>query len=141
LQQVAGIRDYLPVTARTDPKSQRHEDYEVKSGKALISDYRQGTNWLKLKTVVDSDTAAVKLNIMYFPNWEVYLDGTRLEVNIPQEEEWGRMWVDIPKGEHLLYAQLLNTPVRTISNIISLISWTWLIVYSLFNGYFKRKSS
>ena len=44
-------------------------------------------------------------------------------------EERGWMWIDLPKGNHLIYAQFFNTPVRTLSNIISFVSWLWLVVY------------
>ena len=40
-----------------------------------------------------------------------------------EDEQWGRMYINLPKGEHEVSAKLHNTPVRTVGNLVSLLSW------------------
>ena len=126
LQQGAGIYDYLPNTAKEAPIHQRGGDISVEEGSAQLSNYTQGTYWNKFDAVVKSENAKIRIETMYFPNWRVFLMGNNLEelkVEIPDRENWGRMWVELPRGNHVVYSQFFNTPVRTVSNLISLFSF------------------
>jgi hypothetical protein len=133
LQQTAGIYDYLPSTVKRAPTRPQSVVAEIAEGGGLSDDSRgkiekaeQGTYWAKFNVTVESEKAQVIVNIFDFPGWKVYVDGIETETFIPEEEEWGRMWIDVPQGEHLVYVQFFNTPVRTVGNIISLISWIGL---------------
>ncbi|KKQ95783.1 MAG: Membrane protein, 6-pyruvoyl-tetrahydropterin synthase-related domain protein [Candidatus Woesebacteria bacterium GW2011_GWA1_39_11b] len=128
LQQTAGIYDYLPNTAKTAPKAPRGEIVDFIKGEGSILSIVEGTNWAKVKLVVKKD-ALLRINIMDFPNWRVFLDDNEIVKFIPETEEWGRMYVQIPSGDHVLYAKLYNTPVRIIGNLISLFSWIILISF------------
>ena len=137
IQQTAGIYDYLPITAKVASQSQRANPVEIMQGKAEVSKYEQGSYWAKFYIDVKKE-ADVRINILYFPNWRVFIDGIETKVFIPEGEEWGRMWIQVGKGEHLIYAQFFNTLIRTVSNIISLISWAGL--FSFLFGVKKLKN-
>ena len=54
----------------------------------------------------------------------------------------GQILINIPKGENLVYLRLLDTPVRSWANFISLISWwtfTVIILYSPIRNKLKLK--
>lgn len=127
LQQTAGIYDYLPATAKTAPKAPKGVLAEVVDGEGAISGTDQGTYWGVFNTKVESETALIRINIFDFPGMKVYMDGNEITHFIPEEEEWGRMYVVVPSGTHKVYVQLLNTPVRTASNIISFVAWGILV--------------
>lgn len=129
LQQTAGIYDYLPSTAETAPKESRKALVEVLKGEATNGNEKEGTNWAEFDTSVVSETAVLRLGIFKFPGWKVFVDGKEIESYIPTEEKWGRMWVDVPEGEHKVKIRLYNTWPRTLGNTISLISWVGLITY------------
>ncbi|MEK7526505.1 MAG: hypothetical protein AAB546_03425, partial [Patescibacteria group bacterium] len=138
LQQTAGIYDYLPITAKTAPKAPQKYVAEVARGKVVVSDMSQGTNWSNFKANVEDDKAWVRVNTFYFPGWVAYVDGNKVAPFVPQEEEWGRMWIELPKGEHNVEVKFENTQIRTIGNVVSLVSWTCLLSYLLLHKKLKR---
>jgi len=131
LQQAGGIYDYLPKAAEMAPKEPQKYIAEIIEGEGEIVDPKQGTNWAEFNVKIDSDTAIVRIGIFQFPDWQVFIDGNRTEVKVPEEEKWGRMWIEIPKGEHKITTRFHNTPIRTLSNIISLFSWGMLLTFPI----------
>lgn len=142
LQQTAGIYDYLPITAKEAPKAPQKvlaEFMDPKTGEALkdqsgLTKMEQGTNWARF-TVKGAQSSVVRIGIFDFPGWKVKVDGELIEHYIPEVERWGRMWINVPEGTHQVVAQFTNTPVRSLSNMISLISWLTLAGIIVF----KRK--
>ena len=129
LQKAAGINDYLPITSKFAPTMAKEAIAEIISGDGIITQGNEGTYWAKFKASIDSNDAELRINTLYFPEWKVFADGQRASVSIPEGEEWGRMYIKLGQGEHLIYLQLFNTPIRILSNIISLISWMALFGY------------
>ena len=144
LQQTAGIYDYLPLLAKTAPKEPQKTLAEVMGGKGTISGMKQGTHWVKFDANIDSDETLVRIGTLHFPGWRVFLkdDSNIKEVGIfiPNEEEWGRMWIKLPKGKHLVYIQFYNTPIRTLANIVSIISFALVLIYPAFKNRVQFKS-
>lgn len=134
LQQAAGALDYLPVYTKKVPTEFKSQIAEVVEGSGVILDSSQGSYWSLFKVKAEEDTV-VRINTYYFPGWKVFVkeDSNSKEIPtfIPENEEWGRMWIKLPEGDHLVYAQLFNTPVRTWANTASLLSWIILIVFLL----------
>ena len=141
LQKAAGINDYLPVSAKFAPMEAQTVVAEVISGDGIIQEGSQGTYWTKFIADVTSSQAGVRINTIYFPQWKVFIDGQEAATSIADSEEWGRMYVNLTKGRHLIYAQIFNTRVRTIGNFISLISWVGLISFLLMKRISKRETS
>lgn len=121
--QTSGIFDYLPKTAQTAPKEQRKTAADVVSGEAEVANKQLGTDWASFDVNVKNQEATVRVNILMFPNWKVFVDGKETEIFIPEDEEWGRIYIKVPEGRHEVYAKLYDTPVRTAGNLISLFSW------------------
>ena len=134
LQQASGALDYLPIWAKRIPTEFRSEIADVIEGEAVISDASQGSYWSLFRINAEEDVE-VRINTMYFPEWRVFIkensNSTEIPTYVPEEEEWGRMWVELPPGEHLVYAQIFNTPVRTWSNAVSFVSWTIMLLLLL----------
>lgn len=139
MQQTAGIYDYLPQTAKTAPKMAKTTLAEVVEGEGSILGSDQGTYWGTFTTNVETETALIRINIFDFPGMKVYMDGKEITHFIPEEEEWGRMYIVVPQGTHKIYTQLLNTPVRIWSNIVSFASWGLFIGIVLFRQPWKKK--
>jgi len=127
LQQTAGIYDYLPIYAEMAPNGPQKSVAEVMEGEAKLLEMVQGTEWAELKADVVSDEAIVRINIFKFPGWRVFSNKQELEVDIPDDEKWGRMYVKLGKGENKIKAKLFNTPERSVSNTVSLVAWTLLL--------------
>lgn len=136
LQQNAGILDYLPVAAEDAPKMAQKYLAEISRGKAEITNSYQGTNWGKFDINVSSDVAEVRIGIFQFPDWRIFVDGKEVASFIDKDEKWGRMYVSVSQGQHHVELRLYNTPIRTIGNIVSLVSWIGLGMYLMVQ--FKR---
>lgn len=134
LQQQAGIYDYLPKTAKTAPTESRKSIADVLDGEGEVLGGSQGTNWLRLKVLVASRDAKIRINIFQFPVWRVFVDGQEVEQST-NEDEWGRIHILVPEGEYEVLARLYNTPVRTTGNLISLVSWVALVAFP----FWRRK--
>lgn len=136
-QQTSGIYDYLPKTAKTAPKSQRVVVAEFTDKEGEISKIDEGTNWTRF-TVKSEEESVIRINILDFPEWRIFVDGGAIEKFIPTNEEWGRIHLRVPAGEHQVYAELFDTPIRTYSNYISLISWLTLGLIVVLRNRLKR---
>lgn len=66
-----------------------------------------------------------KINIAYFPGWQVSVNNIKI-TNIQSSE--GVIETKIPKGRFSLRAEFTDTPIRKISNIISLLSFLLIIL-------------
>ncbi|MFH1832959.1 MAG: 6-pyruvoyl-tetrahydropterin synthase-related protein [Candidatus Levyibacteriota bacterium] len=70
------------------------------------------------------DHASVLLNIAYFPAWNVFIDEKVFNYQITNQG----LRIEFPKGEHNLTVKFIETPIERISNILSLIGITVIII-------------
>ncbi|MFZ5932594.1 MAG: hypothetical protein ACOYT7_00695, partial [Patescibacteria group bacterium] len=131
LQQTAGIFDYLPKSAKENPKEPRRELVEFIEGSGEILAKKEGTDWAQVKVKVESESSLIRIGIFDFPIWGARIDRVKTEINVPESEVWGRMYLRVPKGEHNLSLELKNTPVRSVANTISLVTWSAFIAFPL----------
>ena len=75
----------------------------------------------------------------YFPGWKVYIDGKETLVSVVPRV--GAMGFTVPAGEHDLIVRFEETPIRMLSNIISLVSALCLLLLAFFLGYRRLRSS
>lgn len=133
LQQAGGAWDYLPTTAKEAPREFKTGQVDVIEGDVSIINPQSGTYWTLFKTEADTDSV-LRINTFAFPGWRIAVNGNIVEYFIPDNENWGRMYVKIPSGSNQVYVQLYNTPIRTVANIISLIAWGTLFVLIFVKG-------
>lgn len=124
------IQDYRPATAKESPKTQRTSLFEVLEGEAEIFNEESQTNLASFKAVVTSDNAQVRINIVQFPQWKIFVDGREVETAF-DEDKLGRMHITIPQGRHEVIARFSDTPIRTASNFLSAFSWILLFTVPL----------
>ncbi|MBI3576778.1 hypothetical protein HY086_01930 [Candidatus Gottesmanbacteria bacterium] len=80
--------------------------------------------------LTSTSSAEVIINKAYFPGWRYWVNGVNLQPKI----SGGLPVLAVPKGQNSISAQLTNTPVRTLGNVVSLVS---LLV---FGGYLWQKN-
>jgi len=130
-QVTSGIYDYLPKTARIaalGPAKDFVDEVSPSSTTFLVSDSKKGSDWMLFNLNL-SQKSKVTLAQLYFPEFKVTDNGQSIPYQI--EPELGRIVVDLDSGNHQLFIKFINTPIRTISNYISLIAWCFLLVYFL----------
>ena len=128
------IFDFLPKSAKAPPAELATVRFEVLSGKATISGWREGSNWIYFKADVEEDTK-FRLSQYYFPNWRILLDGHETEID--SKNDLGLMTITLNKGAHTVEAKLWDTPVRILANSITVAGLAVLIFLGLYK--LKRK--
>lgn len=135
LQRTAGIFDYLPESAKENPKSGQNKVAEIITGDGTITNMQQGTNHASFDVDIKKATN-VRINIFSFPNWMVYVDDKLVQTTVPQTEKWGRMYLALNPGVHKIYAKLTDSTPRKVSNIVSIVAWSSLALVLLFRKKF-----
>lgn len=138
MQQTAGIYDYLPNTAKTAPKVPKTQIAEFMSGTGEVMNIHEGTDWATF-TVTAEEDSTLRIGLLDFPEWQVLVNGAEVEEYVPESEEWGRFYIDVPAGTHEVEIQLLDTPIRTFGNIISVIGFAVLGLVLLFRNRLRVK--
>lgn len=116
-QQTISIFDYLPIFAELPPSAESPKTITSES-EIIVNDDVSGSNWRKWDIEVKKDDTKLELPILYFPGWEMTDNGNKIEIN--PAEKTGVIELTLDSGDHNLNARLKDTPIRAISNIISL---------------------
>ena len=128
-QVTSGIYDYLPKTARIAAQSAAKlfvDEVKPVNTVFLISNGRQGSNWTTFDLNLNQKSQ-ITLSQLAFPEFLVTDNGQKISYQI--EPELGRLVINLDQGQHQILVKFINTPVRSISNYISLTTW---IVFGLF---------
>lgn len=79
----------------------------------------------QLSHITLNDRAKVRVNTFYFPNWEAYLDNSKVKID---REVDGLMSVTVPKGTHKLEMVFGYSLVERIGIILSVIGAVMLFI-------------
>lgn len=129
LQVTSSIFDYLPIYAKHPPTSPAPDKLIIVDGKSVSQLVARGTDWQKWSLEVSSDQAIVRLPIFDFPNWQIMVDNIKTKIN--HNNELGLIEFSVAAGKHDIYTVLKNTPVRIVSNIVSVLAFV-LIPFFMF---------
>jgi len=96
------------------------EEIEVISGIARVEKIRRTTTLHAYRIVADTRAEFLE-NTIYFPGWEVLVDGNKTDIQFQSEIHRGIMsfWVD--KGEHRVEVVFRDTKVRKIAAGITVV--------------------
>jgi len=128
-QLTISIFDYLPIFATHPPTSKAPDQPQFLEGKGKVIGGNKGTNWQKWEINVDEDRALVEFPIIYFPNWTVWVDGNKAEINY--DNELGLIRFQLNSGTHDVTAKLIRTPVRILSEGASVLGILLIPIFYL----------
>ena len=130
LHQISGSNfDYLPIWAPLPPAGRAGSDLNMATGSGSFLTRVKKPRLPKYSLTVAVPQTTVELQTLYFPGWRVWLDGQEVSIDPTRDPLLGRMQADVPQGQHTLTARFTNTPIRTLANTLSLISWFALLTY------------
>ena len=136
----SGIFDYLPIWAPAPPADPASADIGIISGTGTGITLAKRSNFQEYQLAITSPSAIAEIQTYYFPGWRVFIDGVEQGVDPTRDPLLGRMQVDVPEGKHTLVALFTNTPIRTLGNTLSVISWLLLpVVLWAYRQYGYRK--
>lgn len=118
-QETVSIFDYLPIYAKHPPGLASPNKPVFVNGEGEVKNGEIKSNKQSWEINVTSENSLVELPSYYFPNWKVYVDGG--EAKIDYSNELGLIRVNLNQGDHKVDSVFTNTPVRTISNIATII--------------------
>lgn len=130
LQRKSATLDYLPNTAEMAPQSEAPKRPELLSGDGSISNYINNTNSFSFDAEIYND-AQVNIPVMNFAGWKVIADNK--ELNIKNYGKLGTISIELPKGKYIIQGRFEDTPIRSIGNTISLVSFLIFIVLLCLN--------
>lgn len=84
----------------------------------------------------------VVIKAMYYPGWQVRLDGKPYRFQFEQaygQEEWGHLVIGVPKGKHQVEVRFAETGFRKAANAGSIISWILIAGMCLPNIMYKKR--
>lgn len=137
-QVTGGIYDYLPKTALTAAKAPAKDyvdEINLLPNEYTLSGQKKGTDWMFFNISLKKP-ATVTLPVLYFPNFVLLVDNASTKID--PEPSLGRVTFELAPGDHQVYLKLHDTPIRTISNILSLFS-IFLFSSLLFTTLWKSK--
>lgn len=79
-------------------------------------------------TVQSSSQSRVVDNTLYFPGWNVFIDGQRTSIEFQDPSFRGLITFIVPPGRHSIVVAFSDTKVRTFANMISLIGVSYLVL-------------
>lgn len=105
------------------------KSFTILSGDMKVVELENSSQLKRYTVTVYNRTTAeqglLQINTFLFPGWLVYLDGREVTQLAHSREHLIR--IEIPAGRHTVVAVFTNTPVRTIANVISLLSILGLV--------------
>jgi len=126
--------EYMPIWAEEKPTERAKQKVEIISGEGLINELF--FNSKKASFDIEAKTnSEIQVNTVYFPGWQAKVDGQRIPLLYDNKQ--GLMRLKIMPGKHHVLVEFGETPVRLLSDIISLGSL--LVVGGIFIRKYKNE--
>lgn len=120
--------ELMPLWVKEKPKGRYKDKVEVIEGSATISDLKYNSKSLSFSYNANSDTT-FRVNTIYYPGWDVYIDYEKAEIDY--DNNLGVMDIKASQYRKKVTMNFNETPVRTVSNIISIFSLLTLAFIAL----------
>lgn len=118
-QLTISIYDYLPVFASHPPVTVAPTYPTVVSGTADVYRYNKQSDSITFSVRAETDTRLLA-NLFDFPGMKVTANGKIIPHH--HDNELGLVAFSLPAGDHRVTVALTDTPVRTLGNLLTLLS-------------------
>ncbi|OGK13099.1 hypothetical protein A3A93_04465 [Candidatus Roizmanbacteria bacterium RIFCSPLOWO2_01_FULL_38_12] len=120
--------EYLPIWVKTCPPKELQANMVMEGdGKLVIN---KNSLLTMDATVINNEPSDLIVHRYYFPGWDVYVDGTKSKLDYTFSP-YGIFKTKIPEGKHEINVKYQKTPVMVIADVISLVSFVFLILFAL----------
>lgn len=104
-----------------DPGVAAKQKIEIIDGDAIISEVKKKSNNHSFTIEAKTD-ARILDNTIYFPGWQAEIDGQKVPIEFQDINHRGLITFSVPQGIHTIEVVFGESPIRFVSNMISLVS-------------------
>ena len=112
-------------------KSYPKQRVEFTSGKGSISNLVKRNTYQSFDLLV-TDDAEIVSHTEYFPGWTVKVDGIKTPIQFQNANHRGEILFNVLKGNHKVVLQFEESKVRILADIISILSFVFIIFIIFF---------
>lgn len=135
-----GTTDYhrrtSPIWTETDFWKKAESQFEIISGEGTLENIRRESVKHTVTIQAKSQVAVVD-NTVYFPGWRVRVNGIKTPIEFQDQNHRGLITFKVPKGMNQVEVKFGESPVRLLSDIISLISIIAIVFVLAFKKWIK----
>lgn len=106
------------------------KNIEIISGKAKITEFKRSVTKHNYEIISDGKSR-IRENTLYFPNWGVKVDNQIVPVEFQDPANRGLITFFVPEGKHMVDIEFKDTKLRTISNLIALITISLFLFFGI----------
>ena len=122
--------ELMPLWVKSYPNQRPDKKVLILNGQGSVSNIV--FNSKKISFSVNNLTpASVRINTIYYPGWKVMDNGT--QTLISYNNRYGVMDINLGAGNHMIIAKFSETPLRLVSDLISLLGLL-VLVFLLVKG-------
>ena len=120
-----------------DPFEFPENEIEIIGGNGEIKNLNKKSN---IHTFEANGKSSLQIldNTTYFPGWRVEVDGAKVPIQFQDPNHRGLITFDVPKGRHIVKVAFGESPIRLLSDIISLLGFFLLISIILFKEWLGK---
>lgn len=114
---------------------------EVLSGAAEITENKR-SSVLHLYTITAEKESRIRENTLYFPGWEVYVNGKRVSVEFQDQLNRGLITFFVPQGKNEVNILFHETKLRSAADILSvasILSLCVILIVGLRRGKYEKR--
>lgn len=132
------LDELMPLWVTDKPKNRYSVKAEVEEGRGLIFSLGYNSRSIHFRTLAQTPVT-VKVNSVYFPGWEFNVDDKPAQITYSHPD--GLMRLAVSPGNHQVVGKFAETPIRTWSDLISLISGIIAVILLLFSLSVRLKKT
>ncbi len=108
--------ELMPVWVKKQPIERKQEKVEILAGQGNIENVLLSSKAVSFSVVMKED-GIIRINTIYYPGWNLKINGVEEKINY--NNDMGLMEFELPRGTHMVSASFTETPLRMVSNMIS----------------------
>lgn len=126
-QSMGALLDYLPNSVKIIPQQLAPTSPWIVEGAANITEFSKRSDFWRFSfESITNVPSVVRLPVFDFASWTVLIDQQKVEHKSDNQE--GVIELNIPPGKHTIVGFFEDTMLRSIANMVSLISFSILIL-------------
>jgi hypothetical protein len=104
---------------------------EFIDGTGSIKELARTSTTHSYQVSVSSEKARVKDNTLYFPNWTVYVNNQKTDIEFQDVSQRGLITFFLPKGNNKVEVIFANTKLRVFANTISMLALLAIPIFGI----------